>query len=73
MLYTVTKAIATIQDCLDDSATDNWYSTDNPVLNKIKACGKWAVAGLADVPTYFGLAMITAIGIATVQQKFGKA
>ena len=73
MMYTVTKAIADIQDCLDDSATSNWYSTDNPVLNKVKACGKWAVAGLVDVPTYFGLMMIGLIGIATVQQKFGKA
>ena len=73
MMCTVTKAIATIQDWLDDSATDNWCSTDNPVLNKVKACGKWAVVGLADVPTYFGLLMITTIGIATVQQKFGKA
>ena len=72
MLYTITKAIADIQDCLDDSATDDWYSTDNPVLNKVKACGKWAVAGLVDVPTCIGLMAITALGIATVQQKFGK-
>ena len=73
MYFTVTKTIADIQDCLNDSATSDWYSADRPVLNKVKACGKWAVAGLADVPTYLGLVVITAIGIVTVQQKFGKA
>lgn len=72
MLYTITKSVAEIQDKLDDSATSNWYSTDHKVLNKVKACGKWALAGLADVPTYLGLVITTAIVVATVEQKFGK-
>lgn len=72
MLYTLTKAIADIQDSLDDSATSDWCSTDHKVLNKVKACGKWAVAGMADAPAYIGLLVITALGIVTVQQKFGK-
>ena len=72
MLYPITKAIANIQDSLDDSATSNWCSADHKVLNKIKACAKWAVVGMADAPTCLGLLMITAVGIVTVQQKFGK-
>ena len=72
MLYTITKGVAEIQDALDNSATSDWYSTDHKVLNRVKACGKWALAGLADVPTYVGILVTAAVVIVTVEQKLGK-
>ena len=72
MLYTITKGVAEIQDALDNSATSDWYSTDHKVLNKVKACGKWALAGLADVPTYIGIMVTAAVAIAAIEQKVRK-
>lgn len=72
MLYTITKGVAEIQDALDNSATSNWCSTDHKVLNKAKACGKWALAGLTDIPTCIGIMVTTVIAIAAIEQKVRK-
>lgn len=66
-MCTFTQAISEIQDNLELSGDKSWSEGKH-----LRACGKWALMGVLDVPAIFGTTLLTLIAVATVESKFKK-